>query len=286
MLRCLKNTFENGIRKDFFGDIPFVVDDEIFLAVKMQKGELFDVYLNEFFYYLRKDSQKFLESGEVFFKYGKYGFEDLTDPEGLVDMFTKGEEMILRVRDSVMLDSFLLAYRQSDNQKKEFMEGVVAVLKDNADNCFNPQKARKSIKRYLKLDIDIPLGPNKLAPDYKPIKDTLINGNKLVYHFGDPPAEAITKIKYTSVLDADFRLAYKKLGLTSDQIKEAEKLYVWHHLDDFDPVTGEGTMQLVLRELHNPAQAGYGPSLRHTGGTAMWRKFYFPLAPEVLNYEL
>ena len=30
--------------------------------------------------------------------------------------------------------------------------------------------------------------------------------------------------------------------------------YTWHHLDDFDPVTGECTMQLVRRDIHNASK--------------------------------
>ena len=39
----------------------------------------------------------------------------------------------------------------------------------------------------------------------------------------------------------DFTAAYKAAGITKSQSKG----YTWHHVDDFDPCTGETTMQLV-----------------------------------------
>lgn len=212
----------------------------------------------------------------------KKSFDDLTSPQGIVDMFTNSDDMLLRARNSFDLESFLFAYRQSNAEKEEFMESVIARIKmDMPDNLFDTDKARKAIKEHLNIDISIPLGPNGLGPDYSSIKDTVIKGNKLIYHHGNPAVAGIKKIKYSSVLDIDFSLAYKELGLSGQEIEEVKKLYVWHHLDDYNPKTGEGTMQLVLRELHNPGQEGYGYALRHTGGVAMWRYYYFPYAPDM-----
>lgn len=49
--------------------------------------------------------------------------------------------------------------------------------------------------------------------------------------------------------------------------KEIRKNYTWHHCDDFDPTTGECTMQLVLRKAH---QATYP----HKGSVAQYEKFH------------
>ena len=46
-------------------------------------------------------------------------------------------------------------------------------------------------------------------------------------------------------------------GTTTPKGPDGEN-YTWHHLDDYDPVTGESTMQLVRRTDHEG-------SLPHTG---------------------
>jgi hypothetical protein len=42
--------------------------------------------------------------------------------------------------------------------------------------------------------------------------------------------------------------------------------YTWHHLDDFDPVTGECTMQLIKTSEHQK-------TLPHTGSVKQWENF-------------
>lgn len=67
-------------------------------------------------------------------------------------------------------------------------------------------------------------------------------------------------------LCSDFAEAYKQAGLTKTQVKSMGK-YTWHHLDDFDPVTGKGTMQLVTQSAHEA-------SLPHTGSVAQFEKHF------------
>ena len=64
----------------------------------------------------------------------------------------------------------------------------------------------------------------------------------------------------------DFTEAYKQAGLSKSQVKAMGK-YTWHHLDDFDPVTGKGTMQLVTQSAHEA-------SLPHTGSVAQFEKHF------------
>ncbi len=54
----------------------------------------------------------------------------------------------------------------------------------------------------------------------------------------------IVSIQMQGSRGRDFTEAYKQAGLSKAQVKSIGK-YTWHHLDDFDPVTGKGTMQLV-----------------------------------------
>ncbi|MEX0297331.1 HNH endonuclease, partial [Pseudomonas putida] len=43
--------------------------------------------------------------------------------------------------------------------------------------------------------------------------------------------------------------------------------YTWHHLDDFDPATGKGTMQLIANSAHEA-------TLPHTGSVAQFEKHF------------
>lgn len=43
--------------------------------------------------------------------------------------------------------------------------------------------------------------------------------------------------------------------------------YTWHHLDDFDPMTGEATMQLVKTTEHTK-------TIPHTGSAKQWANYH------------
>ena len=79
--------------------------------------------------------------------------------------------------------------------------------------------------------------------------------------------EVIVPIKMTGARGADFTAAFDKAKIPKRMRKEIRKNYTWHHYDDFDPTTGECTMQLVLRKAH---QATYP----HKGFVAQYEKFH------------
>ncbi|EKT4523367.1 HNH endonuclease [Pseudomonas putida] len=76
----------------------------------------------------------------------------------------------------------------------------------------------------------------------------------------------IVKIQLQGARGRDFTEAYKQAGLTKAEVKAVGK-YTWHHLDDFDPATGRGTMQLVTKSAHEA-------SLPHTGSVAQFEKHF------------
>jgi hypothetical protein len=55
----------------------------------------------------------------------------------------------------------------------------------------------------------------------------------------------------------------------------------WHHLDDFDPSTGECTMQLVRENVHNRISG-----MAHSGAVAQYKNHYIndSKAPNNLFY--
>ena len=76
----------------------------------------------------------------------------------------------------------------------------------------------------------------------------------------------IVSIQLQGSRGRDFTEAFKEAGLTKAQVKSVGK-YTWHHLDDFDPSTGKGTMQLITQSAHEA-------SLPHTGSVAQFEKHF------------
>ncbi len=82
------------------------------------------------------------------------------------------------------------------------------------------------------------------------------NSNALYSNEGVNP---IIKIEYSGDYLTDFESASRQaLGQ-----KSTPKGYVWHHLDDYDPVTNTGTMQLVEAPAHR--------GILHNGGVSQYK---------------
>ena len=82
------------------------------------------------------------------------------------------------------------------------------------------------------------------------------NSNALYSKEGINP---IIKIEYSGDYLTDFESASRQaLGQ-----KSTPKGYVWHHLDDYDPVTNTGTMQLVETPAHR--------DILHSGGVSQYK---------------
>jgi RHS repeat-associated protein len=61
----------------------------------------------------------------------------------------------------------------------------------------------------------------------------------------------IVSIELQGSRSRDFTLAYKEAGFTPAEAAAAKKAgYTWHHVRDYDPVSGRSSMQLVLRTTH------------------------------------
>ncbi|WP_407929078.1 RHS repeat-associated core domain-containing protein [Intestinirhabdus alba] len=75
-----------------------------------------------------------------------------------------------------------------------------------------------------------------------------------------PGVKPVVIIEYSGDYDIDFQRANAKAGL--DQIS-TPRGYVWHHLDDYDPVTNKGTMQLIEKEAHR--------GINYNGGVSQYK---------------
>lgn len=271
MYKCLNFKTVEGVLEAFFGNIPFKpVQNELWFAMLSGSSAPFDKFLNRIFLKINPRTAEFLESGELIFGYKIFRFDDMPDPGSLVDMFNKGDDMLLRIRKDTDLTIFINAFNRSDLEKEEDMIAIIDKLMENENYVFNSEAASAAAKREFGIDFDIPPSDVGLAPDYSSIADKTVNGKPVIFKVEG--VQAITKIKYSSVRDIDFRLAYEKMGIPNNMIDVVKENYVWHHLDDFNPVTGEGTMQLVLKDVHNSAMLGR--DLNHTGGVAIWKWFY------------
>ncbi|WP_444915696.1 RHS repeat-associated core domain-containing protein [Microbulbifer sp. TRSA007] len=70
---------------------------------------------------------------------------------------------------------------------------------------------------------------------------------------------SIVRIEYSGDYLTDFEMASREaLGQ-----KSTPKDYVWHHLDDYDPETNTGTMQLVEKRAHT--------GISHNGGVSQYK---------------
>ena len=73
------------------------------------------------------------------------------------------------------------------------------------------------------------------------------------------------KIKMQGSRGRDFTEAYKEAGISGEIKKQVDSEYTWHHVADFNPETGECTMQLVKTETHIA-------SLPHKGAVSQFEK--------------
>lgn len=113
---------------------------------------------------------------------------------------------------------------------------INSLLKKNKA-IFNPDKPA-----LKKLGIKLVKSKNGLSVDFSKTPKYLFGGRK--------SSKSIVKIKLKGNRGLDNKVAWKKAGFNEKQIEELDEIYTWHHMDDFDPVKGEATLQLVERSIH------------------------------------
>lgn len=77
-----------------------------------------------------------------------------------------------------------------------------------------------------------------------------------------PHPNSIIKITMTGCRKSDFTAAFKASGISSNITG-----YTWHHVHDFDSITGETTMQLIKTETHIA-------NLPHNGSVSQYEKAF------------
>lgn len=125
---------------------------------------------------------------------------------------------------------------------------------------FQSSSARYAKEKILEDGTVLRFSKHTIPPISIDFKDTpqYIYGKK-----NDIPG--VVTIKLTGNDDKDFEMAFRKSGLSTSEIEKIEESgeWTWHHLDDFNPETGECTMQLVSREIHGKA--------KHAGGAGLYK---------------
>lgn len=158
-------------------------------------------------------------------------------------------------------------------------------IQKNVDGQYMVAKYNRAYKQSQNLDIDVGVSQNRLVPDYS-VDMAGAPSTQYLYPQDLLPAgkSPVVKIKMTGKrtgLNGDFHEANKAAGISGTKAP-GEGEYVWHHLDDFNPETGECTMQLVKSTAHTNIS-----SMAHSGSVAQWKAYYInkSKAPNSLFYE-
>lgn len=94
-----------------------------------------------------------------------------------------------------------------------------------------------------------PPGGAGTSPDFATTPQYLYNNG----------VNAITKIVLTGSRSIDFVAAFRNIGITDPAVmKKILRDYTWHHLDDLDPNTMQGTMQLITKKAHVATYSHFG----------------------------
>lgn len=126
----------------------------------------------------------------------------------------------------------------------------------------------RAVKEAGALTNKVPLSPASWAAKkgYAGVGTTAKGGPTFVgtEHFypAAPGQRSVVKIKLTGSRRADVALANKEGKFT-----ETPKGYGWHNVDDFDPETGEATLELIDKDAHNATRP-------HTGSVAQYMKHH------------
>jgi hypothetical protein len=131
-------------------------------------------------------------------------------------------------------------------------------LKDQAESgmdlesVVHGKRLSKPVKKFLKPKYDTREDVHGTAGDYSVYR----SGN-----YVDFSAYAIvsTTISYTGTRTDDFKAADSKVSVV-----RSAGTQVWHHVEDYDDDTNVGTMQLLLRDLHD--------RVRHYGGVHIYKQ--------------
>jgi hypothetical protein len=200
------------------------------------------------------DILDFLKTGNGFVNFARP-----TNTWNNIDFYDFMGDKLFRTSDYFEVKAFYKNFMKTHDQKIELINSIVSGL----PNKYSPDEVAKLTGTY------IPLSDRGLCPDFSKLTDP--NDIKYIVYGGNIENTKI-KIKLTGIRDADEMLAFEKIGVPAAERNSDTFGFVLHHLDDFDPITGEATMQLVVKEYHNLKV--WGTLFKHIGSVKLWEDFY------------
>ncbi|MGJ8659857.1 MAG: HNH endonuclease, partial [Cellulophaga fucicola] len=149
----------------------------------------------------------------------------------------------------------------------------VISLQKNVNGRYTNVTYNRAYNPTANMEIDVALSKNKLTPDYTKTQLGSIS-TKYLYPKNLLPSGKlpVVKIKMSGKrkgTGGDFDLANQAIGMKAEWGIEAPRGYVWHHMDDFNPNTGECTMQLVKSNAHTRVKG-----MAHSGSVAQYKAYY------------
>lgn len=265
--RCLSFAPNDVRRFDlyFWNNHRYVIHDESRYLTNLAKVgfQTLEKESERFFKTIGRDLENYIRNTEMGYRHNIYtatsGANKGKTLVGKTSLFHRQYGEFFRGTHQQAV-SFLKTRQLSPEVREEILQQTIAKLRESP-RCFNPEGAELATK------IKIPASDRGLAPDYRKVTETVYENADIF--FRNSKKNADWKITMTGDHATDVRLADLAAGITAAE----RKGYVWHHLDDFNPETGQCTMQLVLAEFHKLAV--HGQELQHIGGSGLYRNFYF-----------
>ena len=166
----------------------------------------------------------------------KYNFDVKFNSKN-VDIITSKGETIARIppnKVELYLDLYQMSFKNKNKLKKLINDANDDIRNTRIEFIYDPKEAFKN-------GYKVPKSKNGFAPDFR--------NTKYLYN-----KKSSIKINCAFDRAKDEELAWKKFGITDEEIKKRIKdEYVWHHLDDLDDNL-EMTMQLVEKVAHKATE--------------------------------
>lgn len=204
------------------------------------------------------------------------------------DLFDLRGDMLYRGHPDRLMAEFVNVRKLSKKEKLRYWESTINQNMEAFGEYGFDKDLFQRVTGYDYPDVVLKPGPPDfesmgLSPDFSKFDEVFIAKN--IYPgrgFGDI-SNAKIKIKMSGNYREDFRRATELAGIDPGDIpagKVAPEGWVWHHLDDYNPIDNTCTMQLVRKELH--AKVVKGPEsfgvlnqgTEHVGACAIWRRFH------------
>ena len=164
------------------------------------------------------------------------------------------------------------AEKQREKQK-QYENNVNELAKQYEKQGYTVEQAKqRAVADQAARDVNMNgRSPAEIAKNkgYDGVKTTAnggadFSGTEYMYQINGK--DSIVSVEMTGNRGKDFKAANEAVGLTA-----TPDGYVWHHVDDYDPVTGKCTIQLVMDEAHDASKVHSGSCAQYD---AINGKFY------------